>query len=91
MTKIITHFEYPPIPIRQFDWYAIDDDTYDGEGCPIGRGATEEDAINDLLDKICAARGAYCDAPDCAYCGAAIGGACQAKIVRVGARKDGRR
>lgn len=82
MTKIVTHFEYPPIPIRQFDWSAIDDDTYDGEGCPIGRGATEEDAINDLLDKICYHRGAGFNAIDCAYCGAPYGGACQAKIIR---------
>ncbi len=82
MTRIVTHFDYPPIPIRDFDWSAIDDDTYDGEGCPIGRGPTEDAAIEDLLDKICSARSAPCDAPDCAYCGAAIGEACKATIVR---------
>ncbi len=87
MAKIVTCFEYPPIPIRQFDWYAIDDDTYDGEGCPIGRGATEEDAIKDLLDQICAKRGADCDPPTCAYCPAAVGEACRAKIVRCADRK----
>lgn len=45
-------FIYPPIPLRQFDWSAIDDDTYDGEGCPIGYGATEDEAIADLLLQI---------------------------------------
>lgn len=53
--KIKTNCECPPIPIRNFDWSAIDDDTYDGaedSHCPIGRGATEIDAIRDLLDQI---------------------------------------
>lgn len=52
---IRTNFDYPPIPVRQFDWSAIDDDTYDGaedSHCPIGHGATEEDAIEDLLEQI---------------------------------------
>lgn len=52
MIRIKTNFEYPPIPDRRFDWSAIDDETYDGEGCPIGRGPTEQDAINDLLEQI---------------------------------------
>jgi len=91
MAKIVTNFDYPPIPIRQFDWSAIDDDTYDGEGCPIGHGATEQEAIDDLLDQICAARNADCDPPTCAYCHAAIGEACRAKIVRVVARREGER
>ncbi len=47
--KITTNFDYPPIPIRQFDWSAVDDNTYDGEGCKIGHGATEEAAVRDLL------------------------------------------
>jgi hypothetical protein len=42
------------------DWSAIDDDTYDvdcdGDGyfssCPVGRGATEQAAIADLLEQI---------------------------------------
>jgi hypothetical protein len=49
-----TNNELPPIPIRQFDWSAIDDDTYDGTDdshCPIGRGATEQEAIDDLLEQ----------------------------------------
>jgi hypothetical protein len=53
--KIVTEFVYPPIPIRQFDWSAIDGDTYDGaedSRCPIGYGATEQAAIDDLLDQM---------------------------------------
>lgn len=53
--KIRTNFEYPPIPIRDYDWSAIDDDTYDGapdSHCPIGRGRTEAQAIADLLEQL---------------------------------------
>ena len=53
--KIKTNYEYPPIPIRDFDWSAIDDDTYDGaedSHCPIGWGRTEEEAIADLMQQI---------------------------------------
>lgn len=49
--KIKTHFVYPPIPVRSFDWQAWDDNTYDGEGCPLGHGATEQEAIDDLIEK----------------------------------------
>jgi len=47
MSKIITSFDYPPIPIRNYDWSAIRED-YD-EGDLIGTGRTEQDAINDLV------------------------------------------
>jgi len=53
--KIVTHFDYPPIPLRKFDWSAIDADTYDGapdSHCPMGHGATEIEAIRDLLDQM---------------------------------------
>jgi hypothetical protein len=50
--KIKTSFVYPPIPTRAFDWSAVDDETYDGPGSPIGRGPTEEAAIKDLLEQI---------------------------------------
>lgn len=50
--RIRTNHEYPPIPIRDMDWSAVDDSTYDGEGCPIGWGATEEEAIADLLEQL---------------------------------------
>lgn len=53
--KIKTDFWMKPIPDRQFDWDAVDDDTYDGaEGsnCPIGHGATEQEAIADLMQQI---------------------------------------
>jgi hypothetical protein len=50
--KIRTEFVYPPIPDRRWDWSAIDDDTYDGPGCPIGYGPTEEAAVADLMEQI---------------------------------------
>lgn len=36
---------------RDSVWQAVDDDTYDGSG-PIGLGATEEEAIADLLEQL---------------------------------------
>ena len=50
--KIRTEFVYPPIPIRSHDWIAVDDDTYDGPGSPIGSGATEAEAIVDLHEQL---------------------------------------
>jgi hypothetical protein len=53
--KIRTSYWAKPIPIRAFDWSAVDDDTYDGaedSHCPIGYGATEEQAIDDLKRQI---------------------------------------
>lgn len=47
--KIITTHVYPPIPIRKFDWQAH----YEGEEdeqMDIGWGATEAEAIADLLE-----------------------------------------
>jgi hypothetical protein len=46
--KIITEFVYPPIPIRRYDWNAVREG-YD-EGDPVGWGATEQEAINELLE-----------------------------------------
>jgi hypothetical protein len=41
--------EYKP----SAEWMAVDDDSYDGAGPNIlGWGATEQDAIADLLDRI---------------------------------------
>lgn len=52
---IETSFDYPPIPVRDFDWSAVTDN-YDGEldagFQPVGRGRTEEAAIADLLEQI---------------------------------------
>ena len=53
--KIVTEYVNPPIPIRSMDWIAYDDDTYCGCGechCPLGSGATEQEAINDLLEQL---------------------------------------
>jgi hypothetical protein len=59
-----TCFDYPPIPIRSLDWSAIDSNTYDAsyEGedengshwscSPSGHGASENEAIADLLEQL---------------------------------------
>lgn len=46
--KIITEFVHPPIPIRSHDWAARRENS--DEGDPIGWGATEQDAIDDLMN-----------------------------------------
>lgn len=50
--KITTEYWRKPIPTSRFDWIAIDDDTYDGEGSKVGYGATEEEAILDLKEQM---------------------------------------
>lgn len=50
--RIVTDFIYPPIPDRSCDWCAYDGDTYDGEGCPMGLGAAEAEAVADLKTQI---------------------------------------
>lgn len=52
--KIRTTYAPPPIPLRQFDWSAVDDDTYDGAEDSgtrnqVGYGRTEQEAIDDLM------------------------------------------
>ena len=47
--KILTSYDYPSIPIRDYDWSAFRED-YD-EGDLIGYGETEQSAINDLIRK----------------------------------------
>lgn len=55
MLKILSHFEYPPIPVRNFDWVAVLDN-YDGAPDaghqPTGYGCTREDAIDDLIEQV---------------------------------------
>lgn len=54
--NIKTWHEYPPIPVREFDYGAYDDDTYDPDpesrDCIVGWGATPEAAIADLLERL---------------------------------------
>jgi hypothetical protein len=47
--NIITVNDCPPIPNRNYDWSAFRED-YD-EGNLIGYGKTENEAINDLIEK----------------------------------------
>lgn len=50
--KVVTRYDPKPIPIRSFDWSAVDDDTYDGPPCPVGYGRTEAEAVADLRDQL---------------------------------------
>lgn len=58
--KIVTHYDPKPIPLRCFDWSAIDDDTYDADLVdgswialgPCGFGETEAEAIADLKEQL---------------------------------------
>jgi hypothetical protein len=51
--RIVTNHDPKPIPFRNCDWIAVDDETYGGEPSdPIGYGATEEEAIADLLEQL---------------------------------------
>lgn len=51
--KIKTENVYPPIPSRNHDWCAYDDNTYGGgPGQPVGWGTTEAEAVADLLEKL---------------------------------------
>jgi hypothetical protein len=47
--NIKTSYAPAPVPLREFDWQAIDDNTYDGPGSVIGFGPTEALAVADLL------------------------------------------
>ena len=47
--NIVTTFDLKPIPIRRFDWAAAFESYEPGD--PIGRGETEEQAINDLKEQ----------------------------------------
>jgi hypothetical protein len=50
--NIVTTHEFPPIPCRDWDYSAIDSDTYDGPPSPVGLGPTPEAAIADLLAQL---------------------------------------
>jgi hypothetical protein len=44
----------PPIPNRNYDWCAYDNDKFDAENSDsvVGYGSTKEEAIADLLQQI---------------------------------------
>ncbi len=48
--KIITSYDRPPISGRQCDWSAVTSDYEPGD--PIGRGETEQEAIDDLKEQL---------------------------------------
>lgn len=46
---IMTSHAYPPIPVRGADWCAYDD-RRGADDSPYGWGATEDEAITDLIE-----------------------------------------
>jgi hypothetical protein len=50
MRKIVTNLDPKPIPMRNFDWLAVDDNYEPGD--LIGHGTSELEAIKDLLEQI---------------------------------------
>ncbi|WP_172430989.1 hypothetical protein [Mameliella alba] len=47
----MTDHAYPPIPVRGADWCAYDD-RRGADASPYGWGATEDEAITDLLEQL---------------------------------------
>ncbi len=47
--NIKVEYDPKPIPLRQYDWEAWDNDD---ENTPIGYGLTAKEAVEDLLQKI---------------------------------------
>jgi hypothetical protein len=50
--KIVAHEDLTGFAPPDSRYSAIDDDTYDGPGSPIGTGPTEAAAIADLLEQL---------------------------------------
>src|SRR6186997_1308151 len=63
--SVKTNHVRPPVHVRSHDWTAVDDRTYEG-GDLIGWGATEQEAVADLLEQICNDEGVCL--PDCPSC-----------------------
>ncbi len=76
MPKIVTTFIHPPIPIRSCDWQAsYDGDEPNDEGqMRHGSGATEQAAIDELIDNYpppcvdCDGKGSAFPGIECATC-----------------------
>ena len=50
MTKVLTSFDQKPIPNRHCDWEAVTEHYEPGD--PIGYGATEKEAFEDLQQQL---------------------------------------
>ena len=88
MAKIVTVNEFPPIPVRHFDWCAY----WDGEEetGDYGYGATEQEAIDELLREYppCKAKSAYVNADgSCMRCDAENGEMCREQKGSAGGRE----
>jgi len=51
--QIEAFYSMTPLPFRNFDWSAIDTNSYDGQSNdPVGYGKTKEEAIRDLVEQL---------------------------------------
>lgn len=51
--QIEAFYSMTPLPVRDFDWSAIDSNSYDGQANdPVGYGKTKEAAIKDLVEQL---------------------------------------
>jgi len=50
--EVKTYYDPPPIPLRQYDWAAIDYGRDMGEQF-VGHGINEKAAIDDLMEQLC--------------------------------------
>ena len=90
--NLSTSFDYPPIPCRSQDWSAIDygsyDASYEGEDesgshwtcSPSGHGATEAEAITDLLEQLEDAFEPPTHVHVCQQCEKILSGECDCKF-----------
>ena len=59
MSNIKTAYEPTPLPIRDFDWVAWDDNLGLEPGTPMGYGRTKEIALANLEDELADYRETY--------------------------------
>ena len=50
LPKIVTYYDPKPVPFRTSDWSAVTDNYEPGH--PIGWGASEQDAVMELLEQL---------------------------------------
>lgn len=51
--QVEAYYSMTPLPVRDFDWSAIDANSYDGQSNdPVGYGKTKEEAIRDLVEQL---------------------------------------
>ena len=50
MRRIVISYDHPPIPVRDHDYSAVLEGYEPGD--PVGRGATAQRAVGELMDQL---------------------------------------